>query len=155
MKIKVIKLLSFFSLVLILCIFIVYRLTSYTPPLLRTENGNVFDHTIDFTAFGYHNTKASILSDYLKNSSKASIETANAAWYRKNYFFTKFEIDEEDFDAIVDIYKNLKIAPILVELYSYHMKRRNSDTDLLLESGAFFLDIKKWKLAIKALSKIL
>ena len=82
------KFLLILSISLIIVSTTLYRLISYTPPLLDFKKRNFVEKTLDFLMFGWHFTKASIHSDYLKNYGEANSELGKAGWYRKKYFKT-------------------------------------------------------------------
>jgi tetratricopeptide (TPR) repeat protein len=103
---------------------------------------------------GWHFTKASIYSDYLKNYDKENKELGKAGWYRKKYLEKKFEVDGEDLFSILEVYKNLNITSILEDLYIFLMKKENHENTFIREAGEIFMISKNWKMASQALSKV-
>ncbi len=99
-------------------------MTSYTPPLLDTGKRNLVEKTIDFLCFGWHFTKASIYSDYLKNNEKANRELGKAGWFREKFLSKYFGVKEKDLTSILSLYKKLKINSISEELDSFLLKEQ-------------------------------
>jgi len=147
------KIFLIFFISLIIVFFIIYKLVIYTPHLLDYGKRNFVEKTMDFLWFGWHFTKASIYSDYLKDYGEANKELGKASWYRKKYIVKKFGVDEEDLISILEVYKNLNIIPILEELYVFLMKEENNEITFFRDAGEIFIICKNWTMAIEVLSK--
>jgi len=148
-----------FFLIFFICLItvsiIIYKITFYTPLLLDSGKRNIIENTIDFLCFGWHFTKASIHTKYLKNSGEANKELRKAAWYRKEYLVKKFRVNEEDLISVLEVYKNLNINSILEELYIFLMKEEDNEITFFQEAGEIFVIRKNWRMAAEAFSKII
>jgi tetratricopeptide (TPR) repeat protein len=149
------KIVLIFFIILIIGFNILYKITFYTPPLLDSGKRNIIEKTIDFLWFGWHFTKASIHTKYLKNSREANKEIGRAAWYRKKYLLKKFRVKEKDLISILAVYKKLNINSISEKLYIFLMREKNNEIIFFREAGENFIIWKNWKMATKAFSKVI
>jgi tetratricopeptide (TPR) repeat protein len=143
-----------FSLSLIAVFMIIYKLTFYTPPFLDYGKRNFIEKPIDFFWFGWHITKGSIYSNYLKNNDKTYAELGKAGWYRKIYIEKRFHVNKDELISILDLYKNLKLNSLSEKLYIFLMKENKIDVNFLREAGETFIIRKNWKMAAQAFSGI-
>jgi len=110
---------------LIIISIIIFKIVLYTPPLLDTKGRNIIEKTIDFLWFGWHFTKGSIYSDYLKDYGEANKELGKAGWYRKKFLTNYFGVNKEDLTSILSLYKELKINSISEQLNSFLVREQN------------------------------
>lgn len=151
---KKIKTFLIFFISLIIIFFITYKLIFFIPNFLDYGKRNFAEKTIDFLCFGWHFTKASIYSDYLKNNEKANRELGKAGWYGKKYFVKKFGINEKDLFSVLEFYKNLDINSIIEKLYIILIRQENNEVIFFFEAGEKFITRKNWKMAARSFSKV-
>jgi len=148
------KFLLIFFVCLIAVSIIIYKIIFYSPPLLDSGKRNIIEKTIDFLCFGWHFTKASIRSQYQKNSAAANRELKRAAWYRKVYLRKKFRVDEEDLISVLEVYKDLNMSYI-EKLYIPLVREENNEIIFYREAGKLFGTRKNWKMAAEAFSRVI
>lgn len=149
------KFFSLFFISLIIISIVIYGILFYTPPFLDTGKRNFIEKTIDFFCFGWHLTKASIQSDYLKNYDEANRESGEAGWYRKKYLIKKFDANAKDMISVLNVYKNLNINTILEKLYIFLIRGKKSEMHFLVEAGERFIICENWKMSIVAFSRVI
>ena len=151
-KTKIIRYISAFT---IISVVILYGIIFYKSPIIDQGKRSFIEKTIDFLSFGWHFTKASIYSDYLKKNEIAKKELGKAGWHRKTYLAKKFGVRENDLKSVLEIYRNLEINSILEKLYVFLLNEKNYETAFLREAGDFFINNGYWKMAVEAHSKLI
>ena len=140
---------------LIITAFISYKMTIYAPILIDSKERNIIEKTVDFFMFGFHLTKASVYSEYIKDNNKAAREFGKAGWYRKKYLEKKFKIDGNDLNSVLNFYKNINTTSILKDLYTFLMNEGNQEPNFFREAGEKFLIWNNWKKSAEAFSRVI
>lgn len=149
------KIIPFFLIIIILAFIIIYRFLLYTPPILDFGKRNFVEKTIDFLYFGWHFTKASVYSDYIKNKEKADKELGKAGWYRKKYLIKEFGVNGDNLFSVLGIYERLDLHMIQKKLYVFLTKEKSLEINFLRVAGKKLLIWKNWKIAAEAFSKVI
>ena len=152
--IKVKKYLSLF-IVLVIIGLVTYKFIFYTPFLLDQQDRNVIDKSIDFISFGWHLTKGSIYREYMKDIEKAQKEFGRAALYREIYLKKRFNLDDNNLQSILDLYKKLDLHSTLEIIYTEMLKEEGNGLSFYREAGKTFMLRKNWKKAVDAYNKVI